>query len=79
MFRILQAILWLCCINGFTKTAYMDLEKTQADNDVLASFIIGVIRTSRQSFKSHMGIGSTVTKALDDLLINCLISVSVKC
>jgi len=65
-------------INGFTRAAFMDLGKTHRDNDLLTIFVIGLIRTSRQSFKSHIGIGSTAQKALDDLFSNCLISVSVK-
>ena len=66
------------CINGFTRAAFMDLGKTPSDNDLLIIFVIGLIRTSRQSFTSHVGIGSTAQKALGDLFSNCLISLSVK-
>ena len=63
-------------INGFTRAAFMDLDTR--DNDLLTIFVIGFIRTSRQSFTSYVGIGSTAQKALDDLFSNCLISVSLK-
>jgi len=56
----------------------MDLGKTPRDNDLLTIFVIGFIRTSRQSFTSHVGIGPTTQKAIDDFFSNCLISVSVK-
>jgi len=56
----------------------MDLGKTPRDNDLFTIFVIGLIRTSRQSFTSHVGIGSIAQKALDDRFSNCLISVSVK-
>jgi len=46
--------------------------------DVLTIFVIGFIRTSRQSFTSYVGMGSTAQKVLDDLFSNCLISVFVK-
>ena len=72
MFRILQSIVCFF-INGFTTAAFMDLGKTPRDNYLLTIFVIGFIRTSRQSFTSHVGIGSTAQKALDDM-----ISVSVK-
>jgi hypothetical protein len=65
-------------INGFTRAAFMDLGKTPRGNDLLTIFVIEFIRTSRQSFTSHVGIGLTAQKALDDFFINCLISVSVK-
>ena len=45
----------------------MDFGKAPRDNDLLTLFVIGLIRTSRQSFVSHVGIGSTAQKALDDL------------
>jgi len=45
--------------------------------DLLTIFVIGLIRTSRQSFTSHAVIESTAQKVLNDS--NCLISVSVKC
>ena len=56
----------------------MDIGKTPRDNDLLTIFVIGLIRTSRQYFTSHIGIGSTAQKTLDDLFSNYLISVSVK-
>ena len=65
-------------INGFTRAAFMVLGKPPKDNDLLTVFVIGLIRTSRQSFTSHVGIGSTAQKALDDLFSNYLLSVSVK-
>jgi len=65
-------------INGFTRAVFMDLWKTLSDNDLLTIFVIGLIRTSRQSFTSHVGIGSTAQKTLDDLFSNCPISVSLK-
>ena len=77
LFRILQSILWLF-INGFTMAAFVDLGKTPRDNDFLTTFVIGLIKTSRQYFRSHVGIGSTAQTALDDLFSNCLISVTVK-
>jgi len=40
-------------------------------------FVIGLIRTSIQTFTSHVGIGSAAQKAVDDLFSNCLISVTV--
>ena len=55
----------------------MDLGKTLRDNDLLTIFVIELIRTSRQSFTSYIGIGPTAQKALDDIFSNCLISVSV--
>ena len=42
----------------------MDLGKTPRDNDLLTIFVIGLIRTSRQSLTSHEGIESTAQKAL---------------
>jgi len=48
----------------------MDLGKTPRDNDLLTIFVIGFIRTSRQSFTSHVGIGSNAQKALDDFFSN---------
>ena len=77
MFRILQSIAWFY-VNGFTRAAFVNLEKTPRDNDLLTMFVIGLIIRSRQSFTSHVGIGSSAQKALDDLYSNCLISVSVK-
>jgi len=65
-------------INGFTRAAFMNLGKTPRDNDLLTILVIGLIRTSRQSFTGHLGIGSTAPKALDDIFSNCLISVSAK-
>ena len=53
----------------------MDLGKTPRNNDLLTIFVIG---TPRQSFTSHVGIGSSAQKALNDFFSNCLISVSVK-
>ena len=35
----------------------MDLGKTSRDNDLLTIFVIGLIRTSRHSFTSHMSYG----------------------
>jgi len=64
--------------NGFARAAFMDLLKQPRDNDLLTIFVIELIRTSRQSFTSHVGIGSTAQKALDDIFSNCLISVSIK-
>ena len=64
-------------INGFTRAAFIDLRETPRDNYLFTTFVIGLIRTSIQSFTSHVGIGSTAQKALDDLFSNCLISVSV--
>ena len=58
-----------CLQNSFTRAR---------DNDLLTIFVIGFIRTSRQSFTSHVGIGSTGQKTLDDLYSDCLISV-LKC
>ena len=51
----------------------MDLGKTPRDNDLLTILVIGFIRTSRESFTSHVGIGSTAQKALDDLYKNFII------
>jgi len=70
-------ILTMFLINRFW-VAFMDLVNTPKDNDLLTKFVIGHIRTSRQSFTSHVGIGSTAHKALYDLFINCPISASVK-
>jgi hypothetical protein len=56
----------------------MDLGKTLIDNDSLTIIAIGLIRKTRHSFTSNVGIGSTAQKALDDFLSKCLISVSVK-
>jgi len=56
----------------------MDLGKPPTDNDLLTIFVIGLFRISRQSFTSHVGMGSTAHKALDDFLNNCLIPISVK-
>ena len=50
----------------------MDLGKTPIDNDLLTIFVIGFIRTSRQSFTSHVGIESTAQKALDYLFSKCI-------
>ena len=50
----------------------MDLGKSPRDNDLITIFVIGFIRTSRQSFTSHVGIGSTAQKALDGFFSNCL-------
>jgi len=58
--------------------AFMDLGKRSRDNDLLTIFVIQLIRTFRHSFTSHVGIGSTGQKALDDIFSNCLISVFVK-
>ena len=55
--------------------AFMDLKKTP--RDVLTIFGIRLIRTSKQSFKNHVGIGSAAQNTLDDLFTNCLISASV--
>ena len=65
-------------INGFTRTAFVDLGKTPRDNELLTIFVTELIRTYTQSFTSHVGKGSTAQKALDDIFSNCLISVSVK-
>jgi len=59
-------------INGFTRAVFIDLGKTPRDNEVLTIFVIGPIRTSRKSFTSHVAIGSTAQKALDDLFSNCI-------
>ena len=50
--------------------AFIDLGKTPRDNDLLTIFVIGFIRTFRQSSTSHVGIGSTAQKVLDDLDAN---------
>ena len=55
---------------------FLDFGKTPRDNDILTIF--GLIRTSRHSSTSHVGIGSTGQKALDDVYSDCLISVSVR-
>ena len=57
-------------IKGFTGAAIMDLGETPRYNNVLTTFAIELIRTSRQSFTGHVGIGSTAQKALDDLFSN---------
>ena len=57
---------------------FMDLGKTTRDNDLLTIFVIGLIRTLRQSFTSHVGKESIAQKALDNFLSNGLISVSLK-
>jgi len=57
-------------INGFTRAAFTDLGKTPRDNDVLTIFVIGLIRTYRQSFTSHVSIGSNAQKAIDDFSAN---------
>ena len=54
------------------------LGQTPRDNELLTILVNGLIRTSRQSFTSHVDIESTAQKALDDLFSNCLASVSVK-
>jgi len=51
----------------------MDLGKTLSDNDLLTIFVIGLFRTSRQSFASHVDIASTAEKTLDDIFSNGLI------
>ena len=71
MFRVLESIVWIC-INGFTRAAFMDLGKIPRDNDLLIIFVIGLIRTSRQYFTSHVSIRSTAQKPLDDLFFNVL-------
>jgi len=58
--------------------AFMDLEKILRYNYLLIIFVIELIRTSRQSFTNHVGIGSTAQKVLDDFFSNCPISFSVK-
>ena len=58
--------------------AFLDIGKTPRDNDVLTIFVIELLKTSRQSFTTHVDIGPTAQKALDDFFSNCLISVSVK-
>jgi len=77
LLRILQSIVCFF-INGFTRAVFIDLGKTPRDNDVLTIFLIGLIKTSRQSFTSHIGIGSTAQQAIDDLFTNCVIYVSSK-
>ena len=56
----------------------MDLGKTPRDNDVLTTFVIGLMRTSRHSSTTHIGIRSTGQKTLYNLYSNCLISDSVR-
>jgi len=51
-------------INGFTRAAFRNLGKTPRDNNALTVFVIGLIRTSRQSFTGHVGIASIAQKAL---------------
>ena len=58
--------------------AFMDLGKTPRYNDLLTMFVIGLSRTSRHSFTTHLVIESTAHKSLDDPFSSCLISVSVQ-
>jgi len=55
----------------------MDLRKHPQNNDFLTIFTIVLLRTSSHSLTSHLGISSNTHKALDDLISNCLLSMSV--
>jgi len=63
-------------INGISRATFLDLELR--DNNVLTIFAIGLIRTCRFSFISHISKGSALQKAFDDPFRNDLIPVSVK-
>ncbi|KAK2158475.1 hypothetical protein LSH36_169g03028 [Paralvinella palmiformis] len=63
---------------GDKTSSYLRVRSLLLDELTMALNRIMRLRTSRQSFTSHLGIGSTAQKALDDFFSNCLISVSVK-
>ena len=56
VFKVVESKLYF--INGFTRTAFMDVEDTRAYNYLLTIFVIGLIRTPRDSFTSHIYIDS---------------------
>jgi len=57
-----------------TRGTFIDLAKTPRDNDLLPIFVAGFISVHHNNLS---GLGSSVKRVFEELLNNCLISVSL--